>query len=183
VELARVIASKDNPLTARVMVNRIWLHHFGEGLVATADDFGVRSEPPSHPELLDYLASRFVAEEWSMKQMHRRLMLSPPTNRAAKRMRVMPNRSGNKYYWQMNRRRLDFEALRDTILYIGGRLDLAMGGPGVRLDAEPYPTRRTVYAFVDRSRLPSMFQSFDFANPDLTTADVAKRSSRNKRCS
>jgi hypothetical protein len=69
----------------------------------------------------------------------------------------------------MNRRRLDFEALRDTILYIGGRLDLAMGGPGVRLDAEPYPTRRTVYAFVDRSRLPSMFQSFDFANPDLTT--------------
>jgi hypothetical protein len=69
----------------------------------------------------------------------------------------------------MNRRRLDFEALRDTILYLGGRLDLTMGGPGVRLDAEPYPTRRTVYAYVDRTRLPSMFQAFDFANPDLTT--------------
>ena len=77
---------------------------------------------------------------------------------------------GNKYYWQMNRRRLDFEALRDTILQIGGRLELEpMGGPGVRLDAEPYPTRRSVYAYIDRARIPSMFQAFDFANPDLIT--------------
>ena len=77
---------------------------------------------------------------------------------------------GNKLYWQMNRRRLDFEALRDTILYIGGRLELEpMGGPGVMLDAEPYPTRRSVYGYIDRTRLPSMFQAFDFVNPDLTT--------------
>ncbi|HXJ59904.1 MAG TPA: PSD1 and planctomycete cytochrome C domain-containing protein [Verrucomicrobiae bacterium] len=169
-EFAQVIASKSNPLTARVLVNRVWLHHFGAGLVATPDDFGLRSEPPSHPELLDFLAWRFMQEGWSLKKLHRLLMLSATYQESSEEnARYAQIDPGNKYFWQMNRRRLDFESLRDTILYLGGRLDLEMGGPGVRLDAEPYPTRRTVYAFVDRARIPSMFQAFDFANPDLTT--------------
>jgi hypothetical protein len=161
---------QDNPLAPRVMANRIWLHHFGDGLVNTPDDFGLRSEAPTHPQLLDYLAARFMEEGWSLKKMHRLLMLSATWQQGSdENPRFAQIDPGNKYYWQMNRRRLDFEALRDTILYLGGRLDLTMGGPGVRLEAEPYPTRRTVYAFIDRARLPSMFQSFDFANPDLST--------------
>lgn len=170
-ELAQTIASKDNPLTSRVLVNRVWLHHFGEGLVPTPDDFGVRSEAPSHPELLDYLASRFMEEGWSLKKLHKLMMLSATYQQASDdNPRFAQIDPGNKLYWQMNRRRLDFEALRDTILYIGGRLELEpMGGPGVRLDAEPYPTRRSVYAYIDRTRVPNMFQAFDFANPDLTT--------------
>ncbi|HYV30937.1 MAG TPA: DUF1553 domain-containing protein, partial [Candidatus Binatia bacterium] len=169
-ELAQAIASKDNPLTARVLANRVWLHHFGQGLVATPDDFGVRSEPPTHPELLDYLAARFMEAGWSLKSLHRLLMLSATYQQSSQENpRYAQIDPGNRYYWQMNRRRLDFEALRDTILAIGGRLDLTMGGPGVRLEAEPYPTRRTVYAYIGRARLPNMFQAFDFANPDLTT--------------
>jgi hypothetical protein len=170
-ELAQTIASKDNPLTARVLVNRVWLHHFGEGLVPTPDDFGVRSEPPTHPQLLDYLAARFMEDGWSLKKLHKLMMLSATWQQSSDdNPRFAQVDPGNKLYWQMNRRRLDFETLRDTILHIGGRLELEpMGGPGVRLDAEPYPTRRSVYAYIDRTRIPSMFQSFDFANPDLTT--------------
>jgi hypothetical protein len=169
-ELAQAIVSRDNPLTARVMANRIWLHHFGQGLVVTPDDFGVRSEPPSHPELLDYLAGVFMEDGWSIKKMHRLIMTSATYQQSSEENpRYAQIDPANKFYWQMNRRRLDFEALRDTILYIGGRLDLTMGGVGERLDVEPYPTRRTVYAYIDRSRLPNMFQAFDFANPDLTT--------------
>jgi hypothetical protein len=170
-EFARLIASKENPLTARVLVNRVWLHHFGEGLVPTPDDFGLRSDPPTHPELLDYLAARFVEDGWSLKKLHKLMMLSSTWQQSSDdHPRFAQIDPGNKLYWQMNRRRLDFEALRDTILYIGGRLELEpMGGPGVMLDAEPYPTRRSVYAYIDRVRVPGMFQAFDFANPDLTT--------------
>jgi hypothetical protein len=111
-----------------------------------------------------------MEDGWSLKKLHRLLMLSATYQQGSEEnARFAQIDPGNKCYWQMNRRRLDFEALRDTILYLGGRLDLDMGGPGVRLDAEPYPTRRTVYAYVDRTRVPSMFQAFDFANPDLTT--------------
>lgn len=169
-ELAKAIATSDNPLTARVAVNRIWLHHFGEGLVKTPDDFGTRSEPPTHPELLDYLATQFIESGWSMKKMHRLIMLSSvyqqSSEETARHAQIDPN---NQYYWQMNRRRLDFEALRDTILFIGGKLDTTMYGPPVRLNSEPYSTRRTVYGFIDRANMPNMFLSFDFANPDLTT--------------
>ena len=170
-EFAQIIASKDNPLTARVIVNRVWQYHFGEGLVPTPDDFGLRSEPPTHPELLDYLAARFVEDGWSLKKLHKLMMLSATWQQSSDdNPRFAQIDPGNKLYWQMNRRRLDFETLRDTILYIGGRLELEpMGGPGVMLDAEPYPTRRSVYAYIDRNRIPSMFQAFDFANPDLTT--------------
>ena len=170
-EFAQIIASKENPLTARVMANRVWQHHFGEGFVPTPDDFGVRSEPPSHPELLDFLASRFVEDGWSLKKLHKLIMLSATYQQSSDdNARFAQIDPGNKLFWQMNRRRLDFETMRDTILHIGGRLELEpMGGPGVMLDAEPYPTRRSVYAYIDRNRLPSMFQAFDFVNPDLTT--------------
>ena len=169
-ELAKAIASPENPLTARVMINRIWLHHFGEGFVRTPDDFGTRSEAPLHPQLLDYLAARFVEEGWSMKKVHRLIMLSSVYQQGSDdHPRFAQIDPENRYLWQMSRRRLDFEGLRDTILFIGGKLDLTMGGPSVRLNAEPYSRRRTVYGYVDRNELPNMFLAFDFANPDLPT--------------
>ncbi|HTD87471.1 MAG TPA: PSD1 and planctomycete cytochrome C domain-containing protein, partial [Candidatus Binatia bacterium] len=169
-ELAKEIATADNPLTARVIVNRVWLHHFGQAIVRTPDDFGTRSDPPTHPELLDYLASWFVENGWSLKKLHRLIMSSSAYQQSSdENPRLAQIDPDNRYLWQMNRRRLDFEALRDTILYIGGKLDLIMGGPGVRLDSEPYSLRRTVYGFVDRNNLPNMNLAFDFANPDLTT--------------
>ena len=169
-ELARAIASKDNPLTARVMVNRIWLHHFGEGLVRTPDDFGERGDPPTHPELLDYLASRFMESGWSIKQMHRLIMLSSTYQQSsatdAEEVRADPD---NRWLGRMNRRRLDFESLRDALLAVGGDLDLKAGGKPVKLDVEPFSLRRTIYGFVDRRNVPNMFQAFDFPSPDLTT--------------
>jgi len=173
-ELAKDIASPANPLTVRVMINRIWLHHFGEGFIKTPDDFGTRSEPPSHPELLDYLAATFVEEGWSIKKMHRQIMLSSVYQQSSDdNPRFEQIDPENKYLWQMNRRRLDFEALRDTILSIGGKLDLTTGGPSVRLNSEPYSTRRSIYGYVDRNNMPNMFLAFDFANPDLTTGKRA----------
>ncbi len=169
-QLAKAIADSRNPLTARVLVNRIWLHHFGEGLVRNPDDFGSRSDPPTHPELLDFLASEFVRGGWSIKKLHRLIMLSSvyqqSSDGAAKYVQLDPE---NRWLWHFNRRRLDFEAFRDTILMIGGKLDLTMGGPSVRLDAEPYPRRRSVYGYVARNNLPGMFVAFDFASPDMTT--------------
>lgn len=169
-ELAKAIASPDNPLTARVAANRIWLHHFGEGLVKTPDDFGTRSEPPTNPELLNFLAAQLIEDGWSMKKLHRLLMLSSVYQESSdenpRQAQIDPN---NSYFWQASRRRLDFEALRDTILFIGGKLDTTMYGPAVRLNSEPYSTRRSVYGYIDRANLPNMFLSFDFANPDLTT--------------
>jgi hypothetical protein len=168
-QLARAIASPDNPLTSRVLVNRIWLHHFGEGLVRNPDDFGTRSEPPTHPELLDYLASRFVNNGWSIKKLHREIMLSSVYRQSSDGTQYAQTDPENRWLWRMNRRRLDFESMRDTILMIGGKLNTTMGGPPVRLDAEPYPVRRSVYGYIDRSNLPGMYVAFDFASPDLTT--------------
>ena len=169
-ELAKAIANPKNPLTARVLVNRLWLHHFGEGIARNPDDFGTRSDPPTHPELLDYLAGRFVDEGWSMKKMHKLIMMSAVYQQSSEdNPRYAQIDPENRWLWQMNRRRLDFEALRDTILFIGGKLDLSAGGPSVKLDSEPYSERRSVYGYIDRNNLPSMFAAFDFASPDLST--------------
>ena len=169
-ELAAAIASPANPLTARVMVNRIWLHHFGEGFVTTPDDFGNQSAPPSHPELLDYLATRFVDDGWSIKKMHRLIMLSNTYQQTSENnphyAQQDPN---NRLLWRANIHRLEFEAVRDSLLAIGGRLDTTMGGRPVNLGAAPYSTRRTIYGIVDRRNLPEVFNQFDFANPDITT--------------
>src|SRR5688572_19724243 len=116
-ELAQAIASRDNPLTARVLINRVWMHHFGRPLVATPSDFGKRSEPPTHPELLDYLATEFMERGWSVKELHRANMLSRTYQQASdlrpEGQRLDPE---NRWLWRANRRRLDFEALRDSLL-------------------------------------------------------------------
>ena len=188
-ELARAIASPDNPLTARVMVNRVWLGHFGQGLVRTPSDFGTRADPPTHPELLDWLAAKFVADGWSVKKLHKLIMLSatyrqssnpePGTRNPERKtglfgiavpgsaLRVPSSLDPeNKLLARQNRRRLDFEALRDSLLAAGGRLDLTAGGKPVDLFKAPYTTRRTVYGLIDRSNLPGTFRVFDLASPD-----------------
>ncbi len=176
-ELARAIASRENPLTARVMVNRLWLHHFGAGLVTTPDDFGLRSDPPSHPELLDYLAWRFMQEGWSLKKLHRLLMLSSVyQQRSDDNLRHEKLDPDNRLLATMNRRRLDFESMRDTLLFVAGNLDHSFGGRPVDLlkrgtaSQQPYSCRRTVYGVIDRDDLLALFRTFDFANPDITTA-------------
>jgi hypothetical protein len=176
-ELARAIASPENPLTSRVMVNRLWLHHFGSALVTTPDDFGLRSDPPSHPELLDYLAWRFMDEGWSIKKMHRLLMLSHVYQQASDdHLRSQERDPSNRLLSKMTRRRLDFESIRDTLLFVGGNLDRSFGGRPVELlkrgsaNPQTYSHRRTVYGVIDRNDLLPMLRIFDFANPDMTTA-------------
>ena len=170
-ELAQAIASRDNPLTARVLVNRVWMQHFGQGLVRTPGDFGVRSDPPSHPELLDYLAARFVETGWSVKELHRWIVLSATYAQGSMDREDYARKDpANLLLWKMNRRRMDFEMLRDSLLAAAGRLDTTPGGRGVELTTEPFATRRAVYGFVDRQNLPGVFRTFDFANPDTTTA-------------
>jgi mono/diheme cytochrome c family protein len=167
-QLAYAIANKDNPATARVLVNRLWLHHFGEGFVPTPDDFGTMSEPPSHPELLDYLASRFMEEGWSLKKMHRLIMLSSVYQESSvNNPRFAQIDPFNRLLWRANIRRLEFEALRDSLLAIGGALEKTMYGRPVDLTKEPYSTRRTIYGFVDRSDVADVLINFDFAPPDL----------------
>lgn len=169
-ELARAIASKDNPLTPRVMINRIWMHHFGDGFVTTPDDFGHQSAPPSNPELLDYLAARFMEDGWSIKKIHRLIMLSNVYQQSSENnprfAQIDPN---NSLLWRANIRKLEFEALRDSMLAIGGKLDTSVDGKPFDLMAMPYSTRRTVYAFIDRSDVPEVLNNFDFATPDFTT--------------
>jgi hypothetical protein len=132
-DLARWLVSPDHPLTARVMVNRLWQHHFGAGLVATASDFGRNGRQPSHPDLLDWLARQFVAEGYSLKQMHRRMMLSEAYQRSASpdTATAAAKDPENRLLWRMNRRRIEGEAIRDTILAVSGVMNRAMGGPGV----------------------------------------------------
>jgi hypothetical protein len=169
-ELAYAIVNPYNPLTPRVAVNRIWQHHFGEGFVPTPDDFGNQSEPPSHPELLDYLAARFINDGWSIKKMHRLIMLSNTYQQSSASnpayAQVDPQ---NRFLWRANLHRLEFEAVRDSLLAIGGELDLTMYGRPVNLGEDGYSHRRTIYGYVDRRNLPEIYNQFDFANPDITT--------------
>jgi len=170
-ELAKTIANKSNPLTARVFVNRVWLLHFGSPLVRTPSDFGLRSEPPTNPELLDYLAGRFMHDGWSVKKLHRLIMLSSAYQQSSDEndagARIDPN---NDYYWRMNRQRLDFESLRDSLLTVSKRLDPVEGGRPVDITDDPKATRRTVYGFIDRQNLPGLMRTFDFASPDASSA-------------
>lgn len=167
-ELARAIADRGNPLTARVMVNRVWMHHFGRGLVTSPSDFGVRSEPPSHPELLDYLACWFMDHGWSLKALHRLIMTSSVYRLGSEVgegvAEVDPE---NRWLSHFSRGRLDFESMRDALLAVTGDLDLRGGGSGVDLFKAPYSRVRSVYGLVDRTVLPGVFRAFDFANPDL----------------
>ncbi len=167
-ELAHAIVNPSNPLTPRVMVNRIWQHHFGEGLVTTPDDFGTMSEPPSHPALLDYLAARFVEAHWSIKSIHRLIMLSSVYQQTTvNNPRYAQTDPFNRLLWRANIQRLEFETLRDSLLAIGGALDETMYGRPVNLARNSDSTRRTIYGLVDRSELLDVFVNFDFANPDM----------------
>lgn len=228
-ELAAMISSPTNPLTARVFVNRVWMLHFGEPLVDSPADFGTRSDPPANPALLDWLAAEFIRSNWSVKQLHRAMLLSstyqqaaltavaakpeakaeakdqnvpaapdpldlvtgsplakaaaeaanlkrlqaragqkrqPPPAPAAPAAPSLKEDPDNKLLSHFPRRRLDLEAMRDSLLAISGRLDLAMGGRPVDVAGDPLNGRRTVYGLVDRQDLPALFRAFDFAAPD-----------------
>ncbi len=169
-ELARAIASQENPLTARVLVNRVWFQHFGAGLVSTPSDFGRRSDPPSHPELLDWLADDFMSHGWSIKHLHRRIVLSSTyRQQSASRPDAVAIDPENRLVWKFNRRRLDFESLRDALLSASGALDSSVGGRPVPLSDTPFTTRRTVYGYIDRQNLDGVFRTFDFASPDSSS--------------
>ncbi len=166
-DLARAIASRDNPLTARVFVNRVWMHHFGDPLVSSPSDFGVRAAPPTNPQLLDYLASSFMADNWSIKNLHRRIVLSAAYQQSsADRTQCHKVDPENRLLWKFNRQRLDMEAMRDSLLAVSGRLDPQLFGRPADIVGDPACRRRTLYGLVDRQHLPGFFRAFDFANPD-----------------
>jgi hypothetical protein len=163
--LANWVASPANPLTARVIVNRLWQHHFGRGIVATPSDFGTRGERPTHPELLDFLATEFVARGWSLKQMHR-LLLTSATYQQASRERQRLEDADNRLLSRMNRQRLEAEAVHDSLLSVSGRLDSTMGGP-----ARPEPrgsVRRSVYTFARRNLRDPFLEAFDLPDSNLS---------------
>ena len=192
--LALWLTDPEHPLTARVIVNRVWHWHFGRGIVATPNDFGRQGEEPTHPELLDYLASEFVAQGWSIKQLHRSIMLSETYQRSSEfseaNARIDAN---NRYLWRMNRQRLDAETLRDAVLATSGELNLKAGGRPVipKLSREEYNVmwarnqwpealdprehaRRSVYLYVKRTFPMPMLSTFDA--PD-TTMSCSRRDS------
>jgi hypothetical protein len=166
-DLARAIVDPSGPLTARVIAQRIWMHHFGEPLVATPDDFGHRSEAPIHVELLDWLAARLIASGWSMKALHREILLSWTWRQSSEdRADARESDPENRLLWRRSRRRLEFEAFRDTLLAVSGRLDRTFYGRPVDIAADSDARRRTIYGLVDRQNLPELFRAFDFACPD-----------------
>jgi mono/diheme cytochrome c family protein len=166
-DLANAITAPDNPLTARVFVNRVWMHHFGEPLVATPNDFGLRTPQPIQADLLDHLATTFRQGEWSVKKLHRAILLSNTYQQASfDRPDVRRRDPENRLLWRANRQRLDLEAMRDSLLAASGRLDLTLYGRPVDVANDPLNRRRTVYGLVDRQSLPGMFRAFDFASPD-----------------
>lgn len=167
--LAQALTAPDNPLTARVIVNRIWMAHFGEPLVATPSDLGLRAPLPTHPELLDRLAGDLVREGWSLKNLHRRLVLTRLFQQSTAAAHPEQARSAdpdNRLLSRLPRQRLSFEAMRDTLLAISGRLEHRLAGRPVDVAGDPAARVRTVYALVDRQSLPGLFRAFDFATPD-----------------
>ncbi len=181
-ELAEWIANPKNPLTARVAANRIWHHLFGAGLVRTVDDFGRQGEPPSHPELLDYLAARLIAVDWSFKRMIREIVLSRAYQLDSEhRPGAFLRDPENRLLWRMNRRRLDVEALRDSLLAISGQLDLSPAqstvtnlpdqatGVGDKPHKPFESLRRSIYLPVIRNDLRPEFSIFDFADPQIVS--------------
>ncbi len=172
-QLADWIADPHNPLTARVIVNRVWYWLYGTGLVRTVDNFGVMGEKPSHPELLDYLAATFVEDNWSIKKLVRRLVLSR-TYRLSSRPKVELAKADptNRLLGRMNRRRLDAESIRDSLLKVGGNLDLSFGGPNIKAGTKSEygykfsSARRSIYVPVFRNELSQILATFDFADPN-----------------
>ncbi len=188
--LARWLARPENPLTARVLVNRVWQFHFGEGLVRTSSDFGVMGEPPTHPELLDWLAHWFVREGWSLKKLHR-LILASNTYRMSKQWNpeYATRDPENRLLWRVSYRRLEVEAIRDAMLAVSGQLNPKMYGPSMyphvpkeALEGHSDPdkiwmpfeereaSRRTIYALVKRSLLVPLLEVLDFCDTARSSA-------------
>lgn len=167
-QLAEAIANKENPLTARVMVNRIWQYHFGRGIVASPSNFGRLGERPTHPLLLDYLAARFVESGWSMKAIHREIMLSATYRLSSEITESNYDKdAANHYFWRFEpKQQLDAEALRDSLLAVAGNLDPAMGGPSEPLADKNH--RRAVYGSINRTLPDRMLTLFDFPDPKDT---------------
>ena len=188
-QLARWIIDPNNPLTARVMVNRLWLHHFGQGVVRSPDNFGFQGEPPTHPELLDWLAAEVMDSGWDLKQIHRLILRSATWQQAS----VHPEQeaceerdAGNRLWWRAERRRLDAESLRDALLAASGELDSRIGGPSFKPTIDPAALeglsrkadawnaspseeqrRRSLYIFTQRSLLPPLMTAFDLTDTTL----------------
>ena len=173
-ELASWIASTNNPLTARVYVNRVWGWLFGEGIVRTPDNFGSTGDTPSHRELLDHLAVRFMAENWSTKKLIRAIVLSR-TYRLSAAISAEERDPENRLFARANRRRLDAEALRDTILFVSGKLDTTRGGSTIKPETTAdygyvdESARRSVYVPAFRNALPQIFELFDFADTSVVS--------------
>ena len=169
--LAQSLVADNNPLTARVLVNWAWQNHFGTGLVRTPDDFGTRGQAPTHPELLDYLADQLRKNGWSLKWLHRQIVLSQAYRQGAveseQSRQVDPE---NLLLWRMPRRRLEFEAMRDAMLAASDELDVTMGGRPIDLNTSPAVPRRSVYGFVNRDVIANLMSTFDTANPNACTA-------------
>ncbi len=177
--LAQWVVAPTNPLTARVFTNRVWLHLFGRGLVPTVDDFGLTGEKPTHPELLDHLAGRFVENGWSVKKLIRAMMLSRTYRQSSASEPARMEKDGaNELYWRMNPKRLELEAIRDSLLFASGRLSLERpagiqlagnGGKGLKARSRPLldstASFRTVYLPVLRELLPEIYSTFDFPPP------------------
>ena len=167
VDLARAITDPRNPLTARVLVNRLWQQHFGTGFVNTSDDLGNMCSAPVNPELLDWLAARFVEQGWSIKQLQRTIVLSSTYQQGS-----APNEAAvaldpeNRLLWRANLHRLDFEELYDSLLAIAGTLDFTVGGKPVMPASDSFGTRRSLYTYIDRRNPPELLTQFDFPNPD-----------------
>ena len=169
-QLAEAIMDPENPLTARVMANRIWQHHFGRAIVETPSNYGQMGMRPSNPELLDYLAARFVENKWSIKTMHREIMLSSVYTLSAENLPANAGVDGdNRMVWRANWQRLDAESLRDSLLYVAGNLDLTVGGPPVRITDSN--NRRAVYGFVSRWKPNATMTLFDFPLPVNTVEE------------
>lgn len=166
-ELAGAIATSANPLTGRVAANRVWMHLFGKGLVDSPSDFGVRTLPPTHPQLLDYLTDYFVKHNWSQKALIRHIVTSHTwQQKSDRRLDAEKADPENRLYARMHRSRLDFEAHRDAILAVSGKMDRTIGGKSADIAADPNSLRRTIYARIDRQNLPGLFRTFDLPNPD-----------------
>ncbi|WP_050030376.1 PSD1 and planctomycete cytochrome C domain-containing protein [Verrucomicrobium sp. BvORR034] len=184
-QLAQWVAAEQNPLTARVIVNRIWQRHFGTGLVPSTSDFGLRGEAPTHPELLDWLAAEFMRSGWSMKQLHRLIMTSRAYQLSSQDTEDnVASDPGNRLYWKFGRQRLDAESLRDTLLFVSGGLDLAPQHqpyampPTARWDytqhhpfKSDYPSnKRSVYQMTKRLTAKPYLQTFDGPDPNVCTS-------------
>ena len=168
-ELAEAIADPNNPLTARVMVNRVWQWHFGEGIVSTPSNFGKMGLPPTNLKLLDHLALKFIKDGWSVKKLHKYMMTSATYMQKSLIRDDMADLDGaNKYLWRMNMRRIEWEALRDSMMQVSDSLSQREGGQSENIMSFKGSNIRSVYGFLDREKIPGALKSFDFPSPQVS---------------